>query len=128
MSSKKMAVLGAVAIVATGLAACTSTGGNTSLNSQAITAYAAPQAKSSLGMNRKRLAACIAQQAAKQRISNAAHLDTSAITSACQSYELAYRTSVMAHVRPEWRRPDALNNTANSATRNLYAAILELFQ
>lgn len=128
MLFKKMAVLTAVIITATGLAACTSTGGNSSLNSQAITAYAAPQAKSSLGTNRKRLAACIAQQAATQRVKNAARLDTSAIASACQTYELAYRTSVMAHVRPEWRRAEVLNNTANSATRNLYAAILELFQ
>ncbi|MGI6247754.1 MAG: hypothetical protein ACOYJQ_18635 [Pseudochelatococcus sp.] len=128
MNIRQFAALSVMAAAVMILAACTSTGGNTSLNSQAITAYAAPQVKSSLGMNRKRLAACIAQQAAKQRMSNAARLDTDAIASACQSYELAYRTSVMAHVRPEWRRPEVLNNTANTSTRNLYTAILELFQ
>lgn len=110
------------------LTGCTATTGNTSLNNRAIAVYTSSEARSGLATNRTRLAACIAHEAALQRRRNVSRLDTGAITSSCESFELAYRTSVMAHVRPEWRRPEVLNNTANTTTANLYAEILELFQ
>ncbi|WP_338608565.1 hypothetical protein V6617_01305 [Pelagibacterium nitratireducens] len=115
------------AIAITALAACSSTGGNASLNVQAISNYTTTSASSSLDANRSRLGACIAQQAAKQGLEGKS-LDSRTIAESCELYEVAYRTSVMAHVRPEWRRPEVLNNTANTATRNLYRTILELFQ
>lgn len=127
MSFKKAAVVAAVTIAATGLVACTSTGGNTSLNSQAITAYSAPQAKQSLPKNREVLMACVAHEAAKQRLGGANTVDASTVAKVCEPYELAYRTSVMAHVRPEWQRPEVLQNTANTATGNLYQTILGRF-
>lgn len=110
------------------LTGCVATTGNTALNNRAIAAYTASEARTALPANRTRLAACIAHEAALQRRGNVSRLDTGAITANCESYELAYRTSVMAHVRPEWRRPEVLNNTANTTTANLYAEILELFQ
>lgn len=125
---RKSLFLGAC-LMGTGLlTGCVATTGNTALNNRAIAAYTASEARAALPANRTRLAACIAHEAALQRRGNVSRLDTGAITANCESYELAYRTSVMAHVRPEWRRPEVLNNTANTTTANLYAEILELFQ
>lgn len=123
---RKTVALTAALISAVFLTACQTTG-NSSLNPQALAAYSNPQAKQSLAKNREVLMACVAHEAAKQRLEGASKVDAAAVTKICERYELAYRTSVMAHVRPEWQRAEVLQNTANTATRNLYQTILGKF-
>jgi len=123
---KRIVHAAALATTALLLTACQS-GGNTGLNAQALTTYSNPQAKRALPKNRQLLMACVAHEAAKQRLDGASKVDAAQVAKVCERYELAYRASVMAHVRPEWRRAEVLQNTANTATRDLYQTILRRF-
>lgn len=117
--------------VVLGLAACSEEGASNpnrpDLNAQAIVLSEEPVSFASLDKNRDNLLLCAMRENARQILSGNLKPTVSQVSAGCLGYELQYRASIMAHVRPEWRSDTrVLKNTANTSTRNVYKAGMEI--
>ena len=118
---KNRLLTGALLIGVLGLAACvTPTTGNPNLNERAQELRSSSNFEQDLQNADRQLQACIIYSFLLQEERG---LDPreSIIRFACEAQELDYRATIMAGVRDEWQS-DAfiLNNTANTATNNVY--------
>lgn len=108
------------------ISGCVSGEGNPSLNEGAMKIKKnSPTAQAMLVKRDKDLQSCVIV-AALYLIDHGKKINNDFISRICEKYEISYRASVMASVRPEWQGIDSvLINTANTATKNLYETALK---